>query len=570
VIADPTLPSRDLPLTGWGDPARRTGLPPRAIAWLTRRLALGSTAAGGPSDGTAAAGPSGGTAAAGPSASTGTAPPTTAAATGLSETARAALIAAVGEAYVHDDDDSRLRHGGGKSYLDLLRRRLGDRTAPDAVVVPGDHEEVLAVLTACSRHRIAVVPFGGGTSVVGGLDPVAGVHRAVVSLDLRRLDAITEVDPESLTAWVGAGTRGPELERALGRFGLTLGHHPQSYEHATIGGYAATRSAGQASNGYGRFDEMVETLRVATPAGELEVGRAPASAAGPDLRAVLLGSEGVLGVVTAVKLRLHRAPATVHDEAWSFRRFDDGVTALRRLAQAGLSPDVTRLSDEEETAATLRLTGGAATRLLRGALTVRGHRHGCLLITGWEGSAATIADRRRAASSVLRASGAVRAGTGVSAAWRKGRYAGPYLRDDLMDAGILVETLETATSWTDLVGLLERLRTALREALEIDGVEPLVLAHVSHVYPTGASLYLTVLARRDDDAGAEQWLRAKRAASDVLVASGATITHHHGVGADHRRWYAEEVGPLGVAVLRAVKAVLDPAGVLNPGKLLPD
>ncbi len=347
-----------------------------------------------------------------------------------------------------------------------------------------------------------MVPFGGGTSVVGGVEPLIGDHAAVISLDLRRLGDPVTVDAESLTVTVGPGMRGPELEKRLSAHGLTLGHFPQSWEHATLGGYAATRSSGQASSGYGRFDEAVIALRLATPAGTLTLGRGPASAAGPDLKSLALGSEGVFGVITELTLRVRRLPEIVHDEGWSFRTFGDGVMALRRLTQAGLAPEIARLSDADETRANLALAGGSKTRVLRGMLAARGHRAGCLLIAGWEGPRLVVRDRRTAATALLRQAGGIRLGTAVGEAWRRHRYEGPYTRDDLLDHGAMVETLETATSWTDVLGLYDTIRSALRSELTRDGARPLVMAHVSHLYPTGASLYFTALARRDDtDAG---------------------------------------------------------------------
>jgi alkyldihydroxyacetonephosphate synthase len=540
------LPVRDMVTGGWGDPARRTGLPANARSWLSKRIALPDR----PEP---------------PAAPSVELPPSR-----VPEPAWTALAEAVGADALDDSPETRLRHGGGKSYLDLVRQRRGVVTVPDVVVTPGSHQEVLALLGVCSRYHLAVVPFGGGTSVVGGVTPEAGAHPAVVSLDLRRMDSLSQVDIESLTVWAEPGLRGPEAEQLLAAHGLTLGHHPQSWEHATLGGYAATRSAGQTSTGYGRFDDLVLSVRVATPSGTMQVGRGPASAAGPDLRGLLLGSEGAFGVITGMRLRVRRKPAVVVDEGWSFKTFAEGVTALRRLAQAGLAPDVARLSDAEETRANLALAPSAKTTLLRGLLALRGRGDGgCLLVAGWEGTAGAVADRRRAARVVLRASDGLRLGSGVGAAWRRGRYAGPYLRDDLLDAGALVETLETATSWSDLTGLHEAVRGALRYSLSRGETQPLVLAHVSHVYPTGASLYFTVLAARDDERAEEQWLIAKRMATDVIVQSGATVTHHHGIGTDHRDWMVDEIGLLGVEVLRAVKEVVDPEGVLNPGKLLP-
>jgi alkyldihydroxyacetonephosphate synthase len=392
----------------------------------------------------------------------------------------------------------------------------------------------------------------------------------VISLDLRRLADPIHVDAESLTVTVGPGMRGPELEKKLSAHGLTLGHFPQSWEHATLGGYAATRSSGQASSGYGRFDDLVVGLQLATPAGSLVLGRGPGSAAGPDLRSLVLGSEGVFGVITQLTLRVRRLPEIVHDEGWSFRTFAEGLTALRRLTQAGLAPEIARLSDADETRANLALAGGNKTRVLKGVLAARGHRGGCLLIAGWEGPRLVVRDRRSAASALMRAAGGIRMGTTVGETWRRHRFQGPYLRDDLLDHGVMVETLETATSWSDVLGLYDTIRSALRSELTRDKVRPLLMAHVSHLYPTGASLYFTAMASRDDEDPDGQWQRAKDRVSDVIAQAGATITHHHAVGTDHRPWLDEEIGALGIDVLRAVKSVLDPAGVLNPGKLIPE
>ncbi len=467
-------------------------------------------------------------------------------------------------AEVYRDGAARRAHAGGMKYLDLVRRRRGeDVPLPDAVVQPADPDQVTAVLAACAAHDVAVVPFGGGTSVVGGVDALRGGHAAVVALDLRRLDRLVSVDHESMTATLQAGLTGPAAEAALAGHGLTLGHFPQSFERATIGGYAATRSAGQASNGYGAFAEMVQAVRLSTPVGGWMLGRAPHSAAGPDLRQLVLGSEGVFGVITEVTVRVHPVPAARRYEGWAVPSFAAGVAALRRLAQADQLPDVARLSDVDETRIGLVQAGGRGQAL---AAYLRARRRRCLMIVGWEGTATRVAARRRAAVPLLRRAGAVRLGRAVGEAWRHGRYAGPRQRDALLDAGALVETVETASSWSGLIGVHHAVGTALRAAL--DG-RALVMCHVSHAYPSGASLYFTVLARQDAADPAGQWDRAKRAAGDAISAHRATITHHHAVGTDHTPWLAAEIGDLGVEVLRAVKARLDPAGILNPGKLIP-
>ncbi|MBF6351302.1 FAD-binding oxidoreductase [Nocardia flavorosea] len=477
----------------------------------------------------------------------------------LSADRRAGLAQVVGDEHVSTEHAARLRHAGGKSTLDLLRRRAaGPQDAPDAVVFPADHTQVAEILGYCSEQGIAVVPFGGGTSVVGGLDPVRGRFETVIALDLRRLDALLDCDPLSGTATFGAGVTGPQAEQLLAPHGLSLGHFPQSFEFASIGGFAATRSSGQASAGYGRFDDMVQRLRIATPTGTVELGRAPASAAGPDLRELFVGSEGAFGVITEVTVRVHPVPAVTAHMAWSFPDFGAGAAALRAVVQAGAAPTVLRLSDEAETGLNL-----ARSKDIGGAPV-----SGCLAVTTFEGSAAHVAARSAEAAELLRAAGGTELGPDPAQAWEHGRFAAPYLRDALLDAGVLCETLETATTWSRLAELRTLVTTALTEALTAQGTPALVMCHISHTYPTGASLYFTVVAKLLDDP-IPQWQNAKRAAGDAIAAAGATITHHHAVGADHRRWLPDEIGELGVRILRAVKREIDPAGILNPGTLLP-
>lgn len=497
----------------------------------------------------------------------------------LGSDARAGLAKIVGDENVSDDRLARVAHAAGRSYPDLVRLRAGDATrAPDLVTYPGSAEEVGAVLRLCADSRVACVPFGGGTSVVGGVEPHAGELESAVTLDLARMDRLVDVDPRSLTATVQPGMTGPRLEEELGRIGLTLGHFPQSFEYATVGGFVATRSAGQASTGFGRIDDMVLGVRLSAPAGEMVAHAVPASAAGPALRELIVGSEGVLGVITEATLAVRHAPRSKRYEAWSFRRFDAGVEALRALEQGGPRPDVARLSDAEETRLSMALAGASGGGLLSEAarrggaayLRARGHEGGCLAILGFEGEPGDVARRRARAARSMREAGGVRLGERPGRAWLRGRFRAPYLRDDLLDRGVLVETLETATTWSRLLDLHRAVGDALRGALRDRGTPPLVMCHVSHLYRSGASLYFTFLARQDRGAELEQWRAAKRAASEAIVGAGATITHHHAVGSDHAPWMRSEVGELGLEVLRAAKDRLDPVGVMNPGKLLHD
>ncbi len=462
----------------------------------------------------------------------------------------------LGAEQVLTDDETRRLRTRGKSTPDLLRQRAGDLSdAPDAVVRPSTHEEVAAVLAHAVEHHLAVVPFGGGTSVTGGLVARREGYAGLVSLDLLRMKRLVAVDHTSMTATLEPGLRGPEAEALLAAEGLTLGHYPQSFEFASIGGFAATRSSGQSSAGYGRFDALVVGLRVATPRGELRLGSAPANAAGPDLRQLILGSEGAFGVITEVTVRVRKLPAVKVYEGWSWPSFAAGADAMRTLAQSGLLPTVIRLSDEAESAINLARPDAIGAQAAGG----------CLMITGYEGEPAANAAKRAAVTALLEQLGGTCVGTEPGESWAHGRFNAPYLRDSMLDVGVLVETLETATWWSNRDALYAGVKTALEQSL---GEGTMVLCHISHVYETGCSLYFTVAAKEGDDALA-QWQKAKAAACDAIVATGATITHHHAVGTDHKPWLTAEIGELGGSVLRAVKADLDPTGVLNPGVLIP-
>jgi alkyldihydroxyacetonephosphate synthase len=531
----PATPYPELAFAAWGDPAEATSLSPEVLELLSNALGVKGPGRVAPAIGAIEL-------------------PEPA----LGEQVVERVRSAVGAENVRTDPETRVRHTRGQSTPDLLRLRAGEASdAPDAVVLPGSHDEVLAVLAACSEKRVAVVPFGGGTSVVGGLEPLREGFAGLIALDLRRMNALLELDEESRTARFEPGLRGPEAEGMIAPHGYTIGHHPQSFMYATIGGFAAARSSGQASAGYGRFDERVVGLTLATPRGTIELGRAPKSAAGPDLRQLVLGSEGAFGVITSVVVEVKPAPADRVYDGWRFASFADGAAALRGLIQDGPVPTVLRLSDEAET----------ALNLARPTELGAGGSGGCLGIAGYEGTSEDVAARRAGVTALLREAGA-ELDEAAGESWAHGRYKGPYLRDALLDAGVVADTLETTTFWSNIPTLYAAVGDALRESLSAQGTPPVVLCHISHVYRSGASLYFTVGAAALEDPVA-QWRAAKRAASDAIIANGGSITHHHGVGTDHRDHYEREVGPLAIEALQAVKAVLDPAGIMNPGVLIP-
>jgi alkyldihydroxyacetonephosphate synthase len=540
-----TTPRRDTNWSGWGDPAHRVELDETALGVLRERI--------------------------------GELEPWPLAAQidqfklpAARELPRA-VIDAVGADAVFTSREDRLRHAHGSGYVDLARLRGGTlEDAPDAVLVPGDAAAVGRLIDACAAHGVAVVPFGGGTSVVGGVEPLRGGHEALISLDLTALREVS-VDETALTARLGAGLRGPEAEAALAAQGLTLGHFPQSFEYATIGGFAATRSAGQASSGYGRFDSLVSSVRLLSPAGNLHTLETPHTAAGPALREVVIGSEGTLGVIPDVTVRVRTAPPQRRYEAWIAESFEAGTEIVRFLAQGPGLPTVIRVSDEEETLGSLALSGprGTAGRAFGTYLKARRRAGGALMIVGFEGDEETLTRRRALTVRALRGGGAVYLGRAGGRSWEHGRYGGPYQRDLLMGMGAMAETLETSHTWTRLGELHRAVGAAIRGALDGQGTPGLVFCHLSHAYADGASLYFTFISRARRGAELEQWAAVKKAASEAIVSGGATITHHHGVGRDHAPYMAAEVGETGLEVLRAVKERLDPTGIMNPGKLLP-
>ncbi len=485
-----------------------------------------------------------------------------------------ALTGIVGQPGLSTESAHRAVYSMGKGYKDLVRIRRGQVPNPtDAVVRPQTEEQVTALVDLAAREGIAVIPFGGGTSVVGGVEP-AGQGPAL-TLDLGALSGVVGIDRQSATATVAAGITGPELERHLNDAGFTLGHFPQSFEYSTVGGWIATRSAGQKSTLYGKIEGRVQALRLVYPGGLLATPPVPAAAAGPDLAQLVAGSEGALGVITQATLRLAPLPQHRDYRGHLFHGFADGVAAAREMVQAGLRPAVLRLSDEAETESALALRAPphglavAVERAGRWYLARRGLRleSACLMILGFEGKEAAVRQQRAAAGPILRRHGARSLGQGPGRAWERSRYDAPYLRDLLLDHGIMVDTLETATTWDRYLSLYTAVREAIRGALGERGV---VMAHLSHSYSDGGSIYYTFLAAQERDGEIEQWERVKAAATEVIARQRGALSHHHGIGSDHRAWMESYLGSSGVRWLAALKSALDPRGVMNPGKLIPE
>lgn len=499
-----------------------------------------------------------------------------------------AFAAIVGQENIKQDRYERAFHARGKSYLDLLRLRAGDLgdQVPDAVVYPEDFAELQAIVELAVRDGVALVPFGGGSSVVGGVTALRREGQAgVVTVDTTRMSRLIALDEVSHTATLEAGVYGPELEAQLQARGYTLGHYPQSFEFSTLGGWIAARGAGQQSNRYGKAEKWLLGARLATPRGPWETESFPASAAGPNLNQLVVGSEGTLGIIGEATVRVHPIPAEKDYRGYLFKNFAAGSAAVREIVQRGIPVAMLRLSDPDETRFLQEFSGaqhppGRVTKIGARLVAWRGWaEERCLLLVGLEGEADVVFESQVATRVVCERHGAFPLGRGAGRKWYARRFMMPYLRDPLLDRGVAVETLETAVRWANLQGLYEDVGSAIRGALgehKADaGARSIVMAHISHVYEDGASLYFTmVFAQPKGDtpiAAAEaaraQWMAVKTAACEAIVAGGGTISHHHGVGTDHAPWLAREKGPIGFDVLTVLKDRLDPAGVLNPGKL---
>lgn len=472
---------------------------------------------------------------------------------------------------VRTDPEVRLRHAGGQALPDWIALRSGRALAPDGVAFPETNEEVQALLAYAEAVGARVVPHGGGTSVVGHVRVLPDPRPALV-IDLARMNRLLALDPISALATFQAGVRGPDLEAALRAHGFTLGHFPQSFEYSTLGGWVMTRSVGQFAMGYGRIEDMFVGGRLETPQGPWFLPAIPPSAAGPDLRHLVLGSEGRMGILTEATLRVRPLPEAEAFWTFFFPDFPEGLAAARAMVQAGLPLTMLRLSTPEETQITLRLAGRERlVRLLEGWLRLQGlkERRAMLLVAA--------AGTRRVVQAALAEAHAIAArhrgrslGSPLAREWLRQRFRAPYLRNTLWAMGYAVETLETAMIWSRLPAMVEAIEAALRHGLEDRGERVYVFSHISHVYPHGANVYTTWIFRLapDPEENLARWRRLKQAASEAIRRLGGTISHQHGVGVDHRPYLEAEKGAIGLAILRAAFRTVDPHGRMNPGKLV--
>jgi alkyldihydroxyacetonephosphate synthase len=471
---------------------------------------------------------------------------------------------------VDTSPESRLMHARGQSLPDWVALRSGRiGSFPDGIATPQNEEEVHALIQFAQKTEARIIPYGGGTSVAGHINPQVS-DRPVLTLSLEKMTRLLEFDEYGRTATFEAGVTGPELEKVLQSRGCTLGHYPQSHEYSTLGGWIATRSSGQQSYKYGRIEQLFAGGRIDTPSGKLDLPHFPASAAGPDIKEMILGSEGRMGVITQAKVKIRRSPAAEEFHGVFFPSWEQGLEAVRQIAQEEIPVSMLRLSNPQETETTLILSGKPWLGIANKGLTLIGYgKQRSLLVFGLTGSVRNIGRTRAQVASCCRKQGGLLVGTMVGHTWEKARFHSPYLRNPLWELGVAIDTLETAIPWPNVLAASTAIPASIVEAAHRTGEEILAFSHLSHLYRDGASIYTTFLFRRfaDPDRLLATWLDMKRSATLCIQKHGGTITHQHGVGADLASYLPVEKGKLGMEALHAVCRSFDPDGIMNPGKL---
>ena len=476
---------------------------------------------------------------------------------------------------INTDPEIRVRHARGQSLPDWLDMHSGNvDTFPDGVALPKSSEEVRELLDYASIKNLTVIPYGGGTSVVGHINPEQSAT-PVLTIDMGRMNSMLNIDIESQLATFGAGTPGPIVEKELKKHGYTLGHFPQSWELSTLGGWVASRSSGQQSLHYGRIENMFAGGKIETLQGTLDIPTIPASSAGPDVREMILGSEGRMGIITEITIRITPLPEEEKFQVVFFPSWNVGIGVARELIQQRVALSMVRLSNPLETTSLLYMGAGSdssGVAALEKALSEKGIGSGKVMMTlGVTGTARHCKEAYQLAIDHCNAHGGVSDDSGIGENWAHGRFRAPYLRDPLGSEGYAADTMETAVDWSKVSKAAENIESAIRTALSDEGEQVHVYTHLSHVYGQGSSIYTTYLFRLGDtyEKGMGRWIKLKQAGAEQIVAIGGTISHQHGVGQDHKRYLKSEKGELGIAAINNLCELFDPKGQMNPGKLLP-
>lgn len=481
---------------------------------------------------------------------------------------------ALPEIRISVEEELRLHKSLGKSYADLLKAiRNIPVYLPDAVISPKDHDEVLAILKVCSDYNIQVTPFGGGSNVVGSFHMKSYTSPRVM-LDMSEMKSMLHLDEVNHTAVFQCGIYGPEIETLLQASGFTQGHFPQSFEYSTLGGWIVTRSAGQESSAYGRMEDIAISLKIATPSGTITTSGFEGDAEGVNIKSLFFGSEGMMGVVTEAKVRIHRLPETKKWLVSVFPSFEMGTEAIKRLIQKDIYPSVVRYSDENETFFLSKLShekpsvfASLKSAVSKLVLKMKGIQKPSLLMIRMEGEEAESEMKREIAAEIFRKQKGFSVGDSLGKKWETSRFGLPYLRDDLMERGIFVDTMETVLPWNEIPPFKQHLLSELQKLKAFGYEKGILLAHLSHVYTASSSIYFTVITEQDKDDPYGQWKAIKKLVTDTIVKAGGAVSHHHSIGRDHQHWYVQKTDALTQEILRSVKRTIDPNNIMNPGKL---
>jgi alkyldihydroxyacetonephosphate synthase len=476
-----------------------------------------------------------------------------------------------------EDKKERVIHAYGKGFRDLFRLRRGlANAAPDLIVYPETEREVCLTIRAAAERDVVVIPFGGGSNIAGCLERMDAARMAV-SLDMRRMRRVLEADLHSCTARIEAGIFGPDLEQQLRQYGLTLGHFPDSFLHSTLGGWIATRSAGMQSDKYGKIEDMVLSVRMVTPEGVLATRAVPKSSNGIDVNHLCIGSEGTLGVITEATMRVHPRPESRIVSGYLFPDFESGIAAMHECVRQECMPAMVRLNDPGKTALSLAFRppassiSHAAGSLFKAYLRAKGFvlPRACLMLMAVEGRRNEVSRRLSQTEAIYKRFDAVSMGEKAGKSFEATKFDFPHIRDFLLDRNVTTDVSETSTVWSNIVPLYRETMSAVRASILESGVSPWAGCHISHTYQSGASVYFTFGFKQQSGQEMEQYLRVKRAAQQSFLDHGATLSHHHAVGTEHLPWLAADISPLGVQAITAIKNALDPANIMNPGRLQP-
>eukprot|EP01061_Rhynchopus_euleeides_P007873 TRINITY_DN16939_c0_g1_i1.p1 TRINITY_DN16939_c0_g1~~TRINITY_DN16939_c0_g1_i1.p1 ORF type:complete len:644 (+),score=282.38 TRINITY_DN16939_c0_g1_i1:43-1932(+) len=478
------------------------------------------------------------------------------------------------------EGEARLNHATGKNYRDLWRMRNGMlQRPPDAILLPQCHDDVVKIVESANAHNVCIVPYGGGTNVVGAVEPdPQETTRMVVSLDMRRMNKLLWIEQDTQMACFEVGVLGPDLEEQLSRYGFVLGHDPDSHIHSTLGGWIATRSSGSQSNRYGEMEEMVVSLTIVTPKGVVTTQTAP-RATGVSLNEVFIGSEGAFGVITQAVIKIQKRPAVKCYEGWLISSFEDGYEAFRTATLADINPTVMRLYDDDETRLSfaMKYKSNFFEQMLSKGIKAYAERWKgmkldkiCLAIIGFEGTAEDVAHERRKLHKHLKQYKAICIGQGAGRNWQEKKYDLPYIRDWALENGMWADVLETSTDYARAMPLWRDVKAAVHEEWQKIGKRGWIGCHIAHQYKTGLCLYFTFAAEQIDEKDIQdRFLPLKEAATEAILKNKGALTHHHGVGFEHVPWMKKAHGRVGLYVMQSVKKSLDPHNICNPGKLLP-